>query len=213
MYVDISASPCLIVGGGTIAYRKAEVLRDFGAQITVVAEKFCARLQQYAAEDPEHIRLIEKSYEDNDCEGKLLVVAATERASVNHAISEYCKSRGIPVNAVDQKEDCTFIFPSYVRQGDVVAAFSSAGKSPLLTQLLKEKETDILTPLYGELNECLGNLRPFVKSRFATGEERKKAYQTIISWTKEHGVVPDESKAREILFSLDYLQHHPGEKE
>jgi uroporphyrin-III C-methyltransferase/precorrin-2 dehydrogenase/sirohydrochlorin ferrochelatase/precorrin-2 dehydrogenase/sirohydrochlorin ferrochelatase len=213
MYVDINGKPCLIVGGGTVAYRKAEVLRDFGAQITVVAEKFCTRLQQYAAEEPDNIRLIAKSYEDADCEGKLLVVAATERVSVNHAISEYCKSRGIPVNAVDQKEDCTFIFPSYVRQGDVVAAFSSAGKSPQLTQLLKEEETGILTPLYGELNECLGNLRPFVKSRFAAGEERKKAYQTIISWTKEHGVVPDESKAREILFSLDYLQQDPGEKE
>jgi hypothetical protein len=45
------------------------------------------------------------------------------------------------------------------------------------------------------------------------------AYQTIILWTKEHGVVPDDTQAQEILlhdpigFRLDHWQHHPGENE
>jgi DNA gyrase inhibitor GyrI len=42
-------------------------------------------------------------------------------------------------------------------------------------------------------------MRPFVKSHFATEEERKNAYQTIVSWTMEHGAVPDEAQALEIL--------------
>jgi uroporphyrin-III C-methyltransferase/precorrin-2 dehydrogenase/sirohydrochlorin ferrochelatase/precorrin-2 dehydrogenase/sirohydrochlorin ferrochelatase len=100
---------------------------------------------------------------------------------------------------VDQIEDCTFIFPSYIRRKDVVAAFSSSGKSPLLTQILRDEEEEKLSPLYGDLNECLGKLRPYVKSHFATEEERKKAYQSIVSWTREHGAVPDEAQALEIL--------------
>jgi uroporphyrin-III C-methyltransferase/precorrin-2 dehydrogenase/sirohydrochlorin ferrochelatase/precorrin-2 dehydrogenase/sirohydrochlorin ferrochelatase len=127
------------------------------------------------------------------------VVAATDSAKLNHEVAVYCKKRGIPVNVVDQIEDCTFIFPSYIRRKDVVAAFSSSGKSPLLTQILRDEEEEKLSPLYGDLNECLGKLRPYVKSHFATEEERKKAYRSIVSWTREHGAVPNEAQAQEIL--------------
>jgi uroporphyrin-III C-methyltransferase/precorrin-2 dehydrogenase/sirohydrochlorin ferrochelatase/precorrin-2 dehydrogenase/sirohydrochlorin ferrochelatase len=199
MYVNISEQPCLIVGGGIVAYRKAVVLKDFGAQLTLVAEDFCEELLQYAGDHPGSIRLLARNYESGDCEGRHLVVAATDQPKLNHEVAVYCKKRGIPVNVADHIEDCTFIFPSYIRQKDVVAAFSSSGKSPLLTQLLRDEEEEKLSPMYGDLNECLGKLRPFVKSHFATEEERKNAYQTIVSWTMEHGAVPDEAQAQEIL--------------
>jgi uroporphyrin-III C-methyltransferase/precorrin-2 dehydrogenase/sirohydrochlorin ferrochelatase/precorrin-2 dehydrogenase/sirohydrochlorin ferrochelatase len=202
MYVDISNKPCLIVGGGLIAYRKAVVLKDFQAEITVVAENFCEELVMYAKEYQTSIHLMTKSYEPMDCEGSCLVVAATNHAQLNHEIAVYCKTHGIPVNAVDQKEDCTFIFPSYVRQKDLVAAFSSAGKSPLLTQVLKEKESGILTPIYGELNECLGQLREYVKAHYETESEQKRIYRSIYEWTMEQGKVPDETQIQELLKQL-----------
>ena len=69
------------------------------------------------------------------------------------------QKKHIPVNAVDQQEDCSFIFPSYLKHRDLVGAFSSAGNSPVLTQYLKESLKEILTeelgtdePLYGEVS-------------------------------------------------------------
>ena len=50
-----------------------------------------------------------------------LVVAATDDRQTNQKISRLCRERGILVNAVDQPEDCDFIFPSYLKEGDVVA--------------------------------------------------------------------------------------------
>lgn len=43
--------------------------------------------------------------------------------ALNHEIAEYCKAKDIMVNAVDQKADCSFIFPSYIKEKNLVAAF------------------------------------------------------------------------------------------
>lgn len=69
----------------------------------------------------------------------------------------------IPVNAVDQQEDCSFIFPSYLKHRDLVGAFSSAGNSPVLTQYLKESLKEILTEELGQINDYMGSIRPVVK--------------------------------------------------
>ncbi len=202
MYVEVKGKPCLIVGGGQVAFQKAVVLKDFEASLTVVAKEFCAKLVRYEEEYPKQIRLIKKSYEPKDCDGKLLVVAATNRTQLNHEIAMYCKEKNIPVNAVDQKEDCTFIFPSYIRQKDLVASFSSSGKSPLLTQVLKEQEADILTPMLGELNDCLGRLREYVKLHYKTEDEKKRVYRAVYEYALRQQEVPDEKKIQEIIKQL-----------
>lgn len=55
------------------------------------------------------------------------VVAATDREDLNHSISVLCREEQIPVNAVDLKEDCDFIFPAIIQKGDVLVAVSTGG--------------------------------------------------------------------------------------
>ena len=131
LFINIKNKPCLVAGGGKVAMRKARVLLDFGAQVFVIApviEKGIKRMKE--------ITVMEREFLLEDIDDKTLVVAATDDAAENHRIAELCKERGILVNAVDRIEDCSFIFPAYVKQKDVVAAFSSSGKSPVLTQYL-----------------------------------------------------------------------------
>ena len=195
MFVDLTEKPCLIVGGGKVAYRKALVLLDFGARVEIIAKEVCKEMQELSAKVKIHCR----AYESTDCIGKTLVIAATDDGIQNHEIAEFCKKNGIPVNAVDQQEDCTFIFPSYVREKDVVAAFSSAGKSPMLTQYLKEEEKRILTETVGQLGDCLGKWRGTVQELFATGEERKKVYKKILDFGLNQGRVPTDEEVVRLL--------------
>ena len=174
MFLDIEKKPCLVVGGGSVALRKVQVLLDFGAHVVVVAQTICDEIKAKATET------FERSYEDNDLIGKVLVVAATDDAAVNHDIAEAARKRNIPVNAVDQPEDCTFIFPSYIRKKNVVGAFSSAGNSPVLTQYLKKQIQDVLTDELGEINEYMGSIRSTVKASLATESERKNAYRVVL---------------------------------
>lgn len=175
MFVDIKKKKCLIVGGGTVALRKVQVLLDFGADVVVVAPEVFPKIKEYP------VTVYQRNFEKEDLQGCELVVAATDDAGLNHEIAEAAQKQKIPVNAVDQQEDCSFIFPSYVREQELVGAFSSGGNSPVLTQYLKKYMAQILTAELGEANAYLGSIRPVVKKELDTEAMRKKVYQQVLN--------------------------------
>ena len=215
MFVDMTERECLIVGGGNVAYRKVIVMLDFGAKVTVVAENICDELRKLTIDDiasedktgsytankennqtdsdaankennkpdsdaADRITIIKRRFDRNDCNGMEMVIVA-----------EYCKANGIMVNAVDQKADCSFIFPSYIKEKNLVAAFSSGGNSPVLTQYLKGKEKEILTPFLGELNEYMGQIREKVIAQYDTQAERKRVFKEILCAAIDNGRIPE----------------------
>lgn len=205
MFVDMTERECLIVGGGNVAYRKVIVMLDFGAKVTVVAENICDELRKltiddiasedktgsYTANEENRITFIKRRFERKDCDGMEMVIAATDDSVLNHEIAEYCKAKDIMVNAVDQKADCSFIFPSYIKEKNLVAAFSSGGNSPVLTQYLKGKEQEILTPFLGELNEYMGQIREKVIAQYDTQAERKRVFKEILCAAIDNGRIPE----------------------
>lgn len=202
MFVDMTERECLIVGGGNVAYRKVMVMLDFGAKVTVVAEDICDELRKLIAGDranngwfssdaADRITIIKRRFERKDCDGMEMVIAATDDNALNHEIAEYCKAKDIMVNAVDQKADCSFIFPSYIKEKNLVAAFSSGGNSPVLTQYLKGKEQEILTPFLGELNEYMGQIREKVIAQYDTEAERKRVFKEILCAAIDNGRIPE----------------------
>ena len=139
----------------------------------------------------DRITIIKRRFERKDCDGMEMVIAATDDNALNHEIAEYCKVNGIMVNAVDQKADCSFIFPSYIKEKNLVAAFSSGGNSPVLTQYLKGKEQEILTPFLGELNEYMGQIREKVIAQYDTEAERKRVFKEILCAAIDNGRIPE----------------------
>lgn len=197
LFIDIEKRPCLVAGGGKVALRKVQVLLDFGADVTVVAPDILEEIKAL-----ENVQVSEREFSPEDIKEKALVVAATDDAFANHQIAELCKAQGVMVNAVDQIEDCTFIFPAYVKRRDVVAAFSSSGKSPVVTQYLKAEEQEILTELIGELNDALGEWREKVKQLFDTEQERKQVFKEILKLGIERQSVPTDEEIEELVFRL-----------
>lgn len=214
MFVDMTEREGLIVGGGNVAYRKVMVMLDFGAKVTVVAEDICEELRTLIADDrankgsfgldaankegsqvesdaADRITIIKRKFNQKDCDGMEMVIAATDDNALNHEIAEYCKAKGIMVNAVDQKADCSFIFPSYIKEKNLVAAFSSGGNSPVLTQYLKGKEQAILTPFLGELNEYMGQIREKVIAEYDTEAERKRVFKEILCAAIDNERIPE----------------------
>lgn len=139
----------------------------------------------------DRITIIKRRFDRKDCDGMEMVIAATDDNALNHEIAEYCKANGIMVNAVDQKADCSFIFPSYIKEKNLVAAFSSGGNSPVLTQYLKGKEQEILTPFLGELNEYMGQIREKVIAQYDTQAERKRVFKEILCAAIDNGRIPE----------------------
>lgn len=194
MFVELKGVDCLIVGGGRIALRKAEVLLDFGADVTLTAGRIMDEIQNLSG-----VRCVEKDFEESDLEGRGLVVAATDDKELNHRIAEACKKKRIPINAVDQAEDCSFIFPAYLKKGEVVSAFSSGGQSPVLTQYLKKEVEPLMTDHLGDLAACLGGLRDLAKHCVDTEGERKRLYRELLHLGLERNEVPSQEEIKKIL--------------
>ncbi len=193
MFIELKERRCLVVGGGDIALHKVKVLIDFGAHVTVVSPDILLEIKQM-----ELVSYREGKFHPRDLDGQQLVVAATDDEEENHRIAQACKAAHLPVNAVDQIEDCNFIFPSYLKKGEVVAAFSSGGQSPLVTQYLKAQMVPLLTDLLAKLAERLGDLRKSVQTS-CPQEARKAVYQEILSLGLEKGSVPSDEEIGRVI--------------
>ena len=207
MFIELKDRPCLVAGGGKIARRKAETLRDYGARVTVAAPDVLPEIRAM-----EGVVCLEKQFDQSDLAGQVLVVAATDDPEQNHRISQACREAGIPVNAVDQKEDCSFIFPAYLKEGEVVAAFSSGGQSPVVAQYLKEQMRPVMTPLLGELAEALAGLRNALKQP-GMEDMRKKLCREILELGLDMGGVPGAEQVGEMIKKMQEGGNNDGKNE
>lgn len=180
-FVDIEGQRCLIVGGGVVACRKVEVLMDYGPDILVVSPEMAERMEQDRDASKGKVRLLYRDFVEGDLDGVDFVVAATADEGLNRRISLLCKARRIPVNVVDVKEECSFIFPSLIKDQDITVGISSGGSSPTITQYLKKAFQAAIPDGFGALARQLGAYRELVKSRVDSLPVRTAIFKEMVS--------------------------------
>jgi len=146
-FIDIENKTCTIVGGGIVATRKVESLLNFGCNITVISPNFCKEMQQLHS-----VKLVKRNFKLNDLESSFFVIAATSDQCVNAEIGAFCRMKNILVNVVDVKEECSFIFPSIYKNGDIVAGVTTSGKSPQVSSLVRKTIADNVPKYYGDIS-------------------------------------------------------------
>ena len=176
VFYDISDKPCLVVGGGTIAARKAELLRRAGGRVRIVAPEIGARVAEMAAE----AEIVERGFEDSDLEGMTCVIAATDDAEINAEISRLAKAVNIPVNVVDDPSLCSFIMPSMIDRSPVQIAVSTGGVSPVMARLLRARLESTIPGAYGELAKLAEEYRDAVKQGLPNVESRRRFWESVL---------------------------------
>lgn len=207
VFLNLRGSPVLLVGGGTVATRKARLLLRAGASVTVVAPEITTELEQALA-DQGGIWQPTK-YRETDLHGKQLVIAATPDSAVNQQVHEEAVRRNLPVNVVDAPALCTFIFPSIVDRSPLVIAISSSGTSPVLGRLWRWRLEAMVPAAYGRLAEWAGELRDRVKAAIPDESARRIFWErTIEGAVGEMVLAGRESAALETLEAqLNTSQH------
>lgn len=179
VFLDIRDRPCLVVGGGLVAARKAAALLEAGARVRLVAPDLDDATEAMGRAG--EIRIERRAFRDSDLDGCALVIAATDDPAVNRAVHEGAARRSLPCNVVDQPDLCTFIFPSVVRRGDLVIAISTGGASPAVARRLRRELEGKIGPEYaaflGLMREVRGRLRREVRDPLA----RKRALYRLVS--------------------------------
>jgi siroheme synthase-like protein len=179
--MDIEDKTCLIVGGGKIAFHKAELLLSFGARIRLVAPKVCEEIISLG------VQIIKRKFTPDDLNNVDFAVVATDDASLGEYISGLCKERGIPVNVVDKKEECSFIFPAIIKQGDLVVSVSTGGNSPAGAGYIKRQIGEALPDYYGDMVFRLGEYRDYILDNVQSAEDRKLIFNRLLEYGDSHG--------------------------
>jgi precorrin-2 dehydrogenase/sirohydrochlorin ferrochelatase len=89
--------------------------------------------------------------------------------------------RHIFCNVEDVPELCTFILPALHRRGDITVAVSTGGASPVLAQWLRDRFASQIGFEHEQLATELRRIRPWVKQRFETYEERRDFFRDAVA--------------------------------
>lgn len=179
LFVKLTDKPVLIVGGGTVALRKAGTLLEAGARLFVVAQDFHTEFLQWQQQGK--VRLINGSFEPELLNDKLLVIAATDDEQVNQAVYQAAEARQILVNTVDDQPKCRFIFPSVIDRSPVLVAISSGGTAPVLARRLREKLETLLPQYLGPLAGLVGSFRDKVKNHISGFAARRQFWEKVFN--------------------------------
>ncbi len=208
--MDITDLPCLVVGGGRIALHKVKTLLSFSPKILVIAKEFDPELENldsahvtlkkvdFTGKEEQQILQTLQEHQLHLCDFEFLILATSDR-ELNHSIARLAKEAGIKVNAVDQKEDCSFYFPAMIKEENMLVTISSGGESPALVADLKKQIKKEIPEFYGKLSAQMGYYREQVLFSVEKERDRKYIFEEMLSYGKEHeGKIP-ESFVRDLI--------------
>jgi len=178
VYLDLRDRPCLVIGGGGVAERKALSLLEAEAEVTIISPTLTPTLQKLS--ESGKIVHRQKSFEENDLSGEFLVIAATDSPRVNIAAAQSCKKNHILVNVVVPPEESSFIVPSVVKQGELAIAVSTGGASPALAKKIRQELESKYGPEYAFFLDQLGAIRKRVLEEVGDEGKRSSIFQEIV---------------------------------
>ena len=173
-FMDITGADCLIVGGGTVALRKVQKLLPYSPHITVISPELSPEICAI-----EGISILKRGFLPEDIDGRMFVIAATDDKSLNRSVAALCKDRRISVNSVDDRENCSFIFPSLVKRGELSIGISTGGASPTAAIYLKNQINALLPEEFPEILKFLDSLRGDVKARIPDEHRRAALFSRL----------------------------------
>lgn len=119
LFVNLTGKKAVVIGGGAVGLRRAEVLARFGAEVTVVSPAL-----SYAVKGILHVP---RNYAPGDMRGAFLAVAATDDSQVNETAGREARQLGVLFNRSDNPADCDFFFPAICEGTGMVAGLVGDG--------------------------------------------------------------------------------------
>jgi uroporphyrin-III C-methyltransferase/precorrin-2 dehydrogenase/sirohydrochlorin ferrochelatase len=185
VFLALAGRPVLVLGTGPVAERKADPLRQAGAEIRA-----------------------RPTFHPADLDGCALAIGADAPEADLRALSAAAQSRGIPVNIVDRPHLCSVITPAIIDRDPITIAISTGGASPVLARMLRAKIEALIPPAFGRLATLLGSASTELRTRFPDLAARRRIIERALT-----GLVADlvfagrESEAAAALSAE--ISHNP----
>ncbi len=178
IFLNLQGERTLIIGGGSVAERKARSLLKSHAHVMVISPELTSGLRRLVQAG----RIIHKKrkFISSDLNGVRLVICATNDTAINRKAAGQAEKKGILYNVVDVPEICNFIVPSTVQRGDLTVAVSTGGSSPALAKKIRREIEKLIGPEYKAYLKLLGDVRPKIQREIPSKDRRMQAYREVI---------------------------------
>ena len=197
VFLDLKRRPVLLVGGGELALRKLRLLREAGAEVTVVAPGILPEIEASAA------ALRRRGFVDGDVNGQTVIFAATGIETVDDRVAEAARWANLPVNVVDRPAASSFIVPAIVERDPIVVAISSGGAAPVLARRLREAIERLLPARLGRLASFANSFRGAVRGLLPDATARRRFWERFFEGPVAESVLAgEEGRAREAMLTL-----------
>lgn len=210
--LKLQQQPCLIVGGGHIAYRKAVLLAKAHAVIHVLSPEIDANL--LALVNQTQGQYISQKFDSaRSMRNFRLVIAATDDKAVNQAVFEACEAENVLVNSVDDPPHCRFMVPAIIDRSPLIVSVASNGTSPVLSRQIRTQLESSIPHGMGKLAEFSGKWRPAVKAKIKNPDERRIFWEDLYASPLKEQVFNDNIAAADQLIqqALNEWQKPKGE--
>ena len=172
-FINLENRKVLIVGGGKIAGDKISRLLEFTKDITIISPKIEKRVEEFI--EKYSLKYLKREYRQGDLEGFFVVVVAANDIDLQKEIFLESKNKKILINSVDSVKYCDFIFPSFIKRGDLTIAFSTSGASPSFSKYLKRAFEKLLPK---DIEDFIKKLKE-IRSSMPKGKQRRELLDRI----------------------------------
>lgn len=194
LFLDFSDQPCLIIGAGQVAARKAASLLKSGAKLTVIAPSACQAMNELMQD----LSYRQRSFQEADIEGQKLVVAATDNAELNTLIAAKAKQQGLMVDVANPGHLSNAVIPAVIDRSPLHIALFSQGTSPTLIWQLRRQLEAFIPPSYGRLAAFAGFVRDHVKQALPELKQRQRFWREWLAGPAHPFMTQDETTALQL---------------
>lgn len=170
MMLQLLNRKVVVVGGGTIAYRKVLPILQQGAHVVVVSPTLNVDLKLLWRS--EQINWINRPFKKEDVQAAFLVFAATNDYQVNKEVANSCEPYQL-LNIVDDPKRSTFHVPAIHQQSHLTIAVSTNGISPTLAKKIRDEIAVHYDEQLDHYFDFLRAVRHYVKDSPLEAEQRR----------------------------------------
>ena len=190
LFLDLQGRAVLLLGEGEALEGKAALLERAGARLRRIPADFA----------PEML------------EGVALAIGAGAPEPDLVALSRACRASGIPCNIVDRTELCGFIMPAIIERDPVVVAVSTAGASPVLARMIRQKIEAVLAPGIGRLAALAQRFQRATRARLPDLPARRRFLDRVLTGPAAELALAgrDSEAASAFAAELDRAEEQPA---
>jgi len=193
VFLRIADAPVLVVGGGVEARRKVDRLLRHGARVDVLGPISDRTLAGYLEQGR-----IDGASNMTGARYRLIIVAerGTDAATRAHAFG---RQHRIPVNAVDDPDNCTALLPAIVDRAPITIAIGSGGTAPELARKLRSRIEALLPVWTGSLAQLADDLKARIRERFPELPRRRQFLDWLLTGPPSEAMARSQpGRAREL---------------